>query len=106
MDRQKDCSVTKEEAIALLPDGEDIHTILNPPGGMLLGADWSRAEALKELEAATVIKLSGEMARDMGQGLAFLRDLGKGKEWIFVATDKAKLEAFDPPKLLAGKPVG
>lgn len=89
---REDAVITSEQAEGLLPDGEDIHTFLNG-SGMLLGADWSRKEVLAGLQSAKVIKLTGEMAREMGHGIAFIDEKAKG--WVFVSTDKTKLDAFD-----------
>lgn len=71
--------LTAEEAIAMLPDGETVHTFRG--GGMLLlGADWDRAEIL-ELIRNHLCELAGPGATAMGHGL-YVHD-GSG---LFVAT--------------------
>lgn len=61
--------LTYDEAVALLPDGSDIHTFLNP-GGMLLGADWSRESILQLLRDTSYRAVTGGMAQAMNHGLA------------------------------------
>ncbi len=70
-----------EEAVALLPDGERIHTFVNP-AGMLVGADWDRADVLALLATTGRRAVTGAMAQDMGHGLAAYRD----GEPVFIAT--------------------
>lgn len=57
-----------DDAIALLPDGDEIHVFSNPGMNMLVGADWSR-ESILELIKNGEPELAGEMAMDMGHGL-------------------------------------
>jgi len=66
-DKQEKVFLTAEQAVALLPDSDDIHVFLNP-GGMLIGADWSRAEAIKMLHRGKC-QLGGDMCMRMGHGL-------------------------------------
>jgi hypothetical protein len=63
--------LTYDEAVALLPDGDDIHTILNP-GSIMLGADWSREAILNLLRESPRREVTGPMAQAMGHGLAAL----------------------------------
>lgn len=63
-----------DEAVALLPGGEEIHTFFNPAIGMLIGADWSRAAVLKLLAQSPQREVSGPSAQSMGHGLAAYRD--------------------------------
>lgn len=72
--------VTLEQATAMLPDGEYIHTFMRAPG-MLLGADMSREKILKYF-AENGVELSGPLMTAMKHGLVYLDD---GKP-IFVAT--------------------
>jgi hypothetical protein len=60
--------LTYDEAVALLPDGDSIHCFISPSAGMLVGADWSRAEVLKCLELGRP-ELAGPAATGMGHGL-------------------------------------
>lgn len=59
--------LTAEQAVALLPDGDDMHVFLNP-GGMLLGADWTRAAVVKLLHRGKC-QLGGDLCMRMGHGL-------------------------------------
>ena len=74
--------LTMEEASALLPDGDRIHTFLSLPG-MLIGADWDRQDLLDHF-AKHGVELAGEQATAMNHGLTF----NDGEKWIFVATRK------------------
>lgn len=60
--------ITKEQAISVLPDGETIHTFLNPGFG-LVGADWERDDILDKIEKSDVVELTGPGARGMGHGM-------------------------------------
>jgi hypothetical protein len=64
--------LTFEQAQAMLPDGEYIHTFANP-GGLLVRADWDREEVL-DLLRKTQPELSGPMATGMGHGIVVSRD--------------------------------
>ncbi len=78
MDERK--VLTTEEAIAMLPDGETVHTF-RQAAGMLLGADWKREYVIQAIKDNKV-ELSGEVATNMGHGMVI-----NGKEGhIFVAT--------------------
>ena len=85
-----------EEAVSLLPSGEDIHTFYNASFG-LMGADWSREEILKKLkEADIVIELTGEQAKSMKHGMcAYNKNAKWQSEILFIETDEEKLNAFE-----------
>lgn len=88
--------ITAEEAISLLPEGNEIHTFYNVPFG-LVGADWDRADILQKLAEADKIEIAGETARSIGHGLAvYDNDTKWQSEVLFVETDKYKLNEFDP----------
>lgn len=62
-----------DEAVALLPDGDRIHTFLD--GGMaLIGADWDRAQVPALLESTDRREVTGPSAQAMKHGLAAFRD--------------------------------
>jgi hypothetical protein len=64
-----------DEAVALLPDGDRIHTFLD--GGItLIGADWDRAEILRLLERTERREVTGPAAQSYGHGLAAYREDG------------------------------
>lgn len=79
--------MTYDEAVAMLPDGNSIHTFMNP-NGMLLGADWSREEILAELRNAHEILETGPAAQAMGHGIAIDED---GRV-LFIETRKSNVE--------------
>jgi hypothetical protein len=73
--------LTYDEAVALLPEGERIHTILD--GGIaLLGADWDRDAVLALLKATDRREVTGPAAQSLGHGLAAFRD----GEPVFIET--------------------
>ena len=88
--------LTAEQAISLLPEGDEIHTFYNMPFG-ILGADWSRQDVIDKLKGSDKIEITGEMARNMKHGIAVYNDDTKlQSEVLFVETDEEKLNAFDP----------
>ncbi len=94
MEKRKFVSV--DEAINLLPKGDEIHTFYNY-GNCLIGADWDRQEVIDKLNASDKIELTGMQARNMGHGLAaYNNDTKWQSEVLFIETDKDKLDAFDP----------
>ena len=88
--------LTADEAISLLPDGDEIHTTIQK-GMMFIGADWSREDIIDKIQKSERIEITGPNARAMGHGLALY---GKNAKYqsdiLFVEMDKAKLDAFDP----------
>jgi hypothetical protein len=65
--------LTYDDAVALLPDGDEIRTFLD--GGLaLIGADWPRADVLALLESTERREVTGPAAQAMGHGLAAFRD--------------------------------
>lgn len=90
--------ITYEEAAALLPEGEYVHTFINGGFG-LMGADWGREEILDKLQHSDIIELTGTQARSMGHGMAAYNKTAKWQsDILFIETDKDKLNAFDPYK--------
>lgn len=73
--------LTPEQAVSMLPDGDRIHTFVNPGVGMLIGADWSRKRVLESFAQFTP-ELAGERATEMGHGICF----HDGSRWVFVQT--------------------
>lgn len=61
--------ITWEEAVRLLPEGEDIHVQYNDNYNIFLGADWSRDEVVDSLKKAHKIEIGGPMCRALGHGL-------------------------------------
>jgi hypothetical protein len=77
--------LTYDEAVALLPDGDSIHTFLD--GGItLIGADWARPTILTLLRETDRREVTGPDAQSMGHGLAAFRADGTP---VFIETRKA-----------------
>lgn len=68
-------SVSYEQAIAMIGNRERIHTFRQPMAGMMLGADWGRAELLRAIEKHGA-ELSGPLATKMKHGLLLIDDHG------------------------------
>lgn len=76
-------TLTKEKALAMLPDGDTIHTMLGG-GGFMLGADWSRSDVEEAIANTEALSLSGDFATAIGHGIAIKHD----GRWLFVETRK------------------
>ena len=88
--------INSDQAIALLPEGEYIHTFRNLPIA-LIGDDWDRAEIIELIKESDRIELAGGMARSMHHGLAvYNHDIKMQSDVLFIETDMEKLLAFDP----------
>lgn len=66
--------LTAKQAIAMLPEGDYVHTFRDGIG-MLIGADWSRKDLIKAIKKAKP-ELAGEMATNMKHGLVIFDDHG------------------------------
>src|SRR5690606_36542527 len=83
-------SLTVDQALEMLPEGEAVHTFRN--GGLgLFGADWGRPEIIDALRSAERIELAGEVATSMGHGIAVLH----GGSWLFIETKTPAPEPTD-----------
>lgn len=78
--------LTKEQAKAMLPEGEVVHTFRGR-AMMLIGVDWGRAEIIEAIEKYPV-ELSGPMATGMGHGMCLEDERG----WLFIATKEPENE--------------
>jgi hypothetical protein len=74
-DSDKIILLSYEEAVALLPDGDRVHTFLDS-GIALVGADWDRADILSLLERTERREVTGPAAQGFGHGLAAFREDG------------------------------
>lgn len=73
--------LTYDEAVAMLPEGDMVHTFINGLPGMIIGANWEREKLLEAFRSFRT-ELSGEMAQSMGHGLVF----HDGHHYVFVET--------------------
>lgn len=76
--------LTPEQAIAMLPDGEYVHTFRGG-GGMMVGCDMQRERIEAAIRETKERELSGPMATAMGHGLVILND---GR--LFIATKRER----------------
>jgi len=76
--------LTPEQAEAMLPDGNYIHTFISSRPGMMLGADWERAEILKRFadKEQQPPELAGPMAQALDHGIC----VWQSDHWLFVQT--------------------
>lgn len=86
------CLLTAEQAVSLLPEGEYVHNFANPAGGLMLGCDYERADAIKALSEAKRIEIGGEGCKRIKHPLAVW---DKNDRLTFFAADMAKVEAFE-----------
>lgn len=61
-------TLTLDEALAALPDGDSVHTFLG--GFPLIGADWPREKLIDALRESPSVSITGPMAQGMGHGMA------------------------------------
>lgn len=84
-------SLTIEQALDCIVDGDLIHTYSNP-GLIMLGCDVSRESIIDDLNRyADSISIGGQHCRAMNHGLIIITDLGP----LFVEADEEKLKKYD-----------
>ena len=89
--------LTAEEAEAMLPEGECVHTFYNLPD-MLVGADWRREDVVAKLhEPGVLIELTGEKARSTGHGICVHPDADQyfQSDILFIETDEGKIKEWE-----------
>lgn len=87
--------ITKQQAISVLPDGDNVHTFYNSSFG-LVGADWSKDDIIDKIERSDIVELTGKMARNMGHGICvYNKDTKYHDEILFIETDEKKLSEID-----------
>lgn len=94
--------VTAEQAIAILPEGETVHTFFNSPL-MLAGADWSRADVEDKIRNSDFRELTGPGAKSMHHGLCAYNKGATQADILFIETDDAKLETLEAQLIAEGK---
>jgi len=83
--------ITPEEAIALLNEGEFIHTFRNP-SGLLIGCDLNRQSLIDRINSNPKnLQIGGDAYRQLNHAL-ILEDNG----YLFIETIAEKLNEFDP----------
>lgn len=83
--------LTPEQAEALLPEGEYVHNFANPAGGLMVGCDYDRTDAIKALREAKLIEIAGPGAMRMKHPIAVWANDTRP---TFFAADMAKVEAY------------
>lgn len=83
--------ITAEQAISCLLAGDTVHNFISPHGGMLVGCDYDRAEAVATLEAADSIEIAGPSAKAMKHAIV----AHKGYSFSFFESDMEKIEALE-----------
>ena len=95
---QQKVILTADEAISALPDGEYVHSQMNPSGGMFLGCDYDHSDAVELLNNAEQIEIGGPMCRSMGHPLVvWKKDDNRGP--IFLEANMDKLNSIEQEKL-------
>ena len=84
--------LTPEQATALLCDHEYIHNFANPAGGMFIGYDYERADAIAAFGTAKKIELAGENAKGMKHPIAVW---DKAERLTFFEADMDKVAEFE-----------
>ena len=95
-DEERKRFITAEEAISLLPESNDVHIICQI-GMSFVGADWSKKEIIDKITKSDIRELTGPHSRSMNHGLVVYDESAKMQsDLLFIETDRAKLNAFDP----------
>lgn len=80
--------LTVEQAIKLLPDCDEIHTLLHS-GNCLIGSDHSREWIIEQLKKAPFIEVTGPAAQSIGHGIGIEKPLG----WLFIKARQFQSQA-------------
>jgi hypothetical protein len=88
--------LTPDQAESLLPAGERVHSLVNPPWGFV-GCDSPREAVVRLIREAKLLEIGGERAKQMKHALVVHARDGGCK---FFATDMEKVEAME--RRLAG----
>jgi hypothetical protein len=77
--------LTAHDAMTLIGPGDPVHVLVNPAGGVLVGADWTRAEILRLLDEAEVVELGGPECRRIEHPVVATR---RGERYFIAAKDR------------------
>ncbi len=78
----KPVPLTFDQAVAMLPDGDEIHAVRASVPALPVGCNWPRKEVIDYLKRSRDIEEAGPVATRNGHGLA-ARESG---EWVFFET--------------------
>jgi hypothetical protein len=87
--------LTADEAISLLPAGDDVHNYVNNIPGIFIGCDFSRADAEKHIRSAVQCEIGGSGCKGMKHALVVW---ATNNRMSFFATDMAKVEEMERAK--------
>lgn len=87
--------LSAEEAISVLPEGDNIHTFRSA-GTALLGADWMRKELINTI-SESLCEVGGEACRAMRHGLVVWTQKANP---LFVECDDEKLGQIENAKAI------
>lgn len=87
--------LTEQQAIDLLPEGDQIHTFLNSPMA-LIGGDWDREDVIDKIKRSDYREISGYGARGLKHGLAVYNKGATMYDVVFVETNMEKLNELYP----------
>lgn len=80
--------LTIPEAESILPEGDAIHTFVNPNGGMIIGVEHRRESVLENIRNANNLQLGGDTCKAMGHALVI-------NSRLFVEADKKKVQDME-----------
>jgi hypothetical protein len=84
-------TLTPDQAESLLPNGERVHSLVNPPSG-LVGCDSSREAVVRLIREAKLLEIEGERAKRMKHALVV--HVREGGCKLF-ATDMKRIDAME-----------
>ena len=87
--------LTYDQAVALLPVKDRIHTLVQSPVAML-GADCDRSDILELLAGTDCREVAGPQAQASGHGLVAWRGTGQDRHPVFIETRRPGAEAAHP----------
>lgn len=87
--------LTLEQALDILPKGNQIHCFVNTPFG-LIGADWDKQKVKETLENAETVEIGGEQCKSIGHALVCIpKNAQKQSDLYFFQSDKAKVDYYE-----------
>lgn len=90
---EKTLIISADEAISLLnDDGEYVHNFLNPSGGLMLGCDFERENAIEAFRKAHQIEIGGEGCKRMRHPIVVW---DTPTRYSFFEADMTKVGAFE-----------
>lgn len=82
--------ITKEQALEIIGDEDQIHVFSNDHASMFIGCDWSRESIIGLLNNANEIEIGGPACREMKHGIC-VWEKNKKRPWF---VQSPNLETF------------